>query len=189
MDKLTLEPLTAAHGAELLALWQDEAVVRYTNMALPCTPEEAERRADTLARFDTFVLRQEGELVGIAGCPEVDRAARRFGVFYQLRPAFWGRGLGMQAVGQLLDFMAEKYGEVQLLAEVITKNTASEKILQHFQFTPCGEEPLERNGKHYTVRRYQKTFGPPRNRGEGNEHWRTAGSTDGSLPRRPKKNS
>ena len=164
-------------------------MVRYTNMALPCTPEEAERRADTLARFDTFVLRQEGELVGIAGCPEVDRAARRFGVFYQLRPAFWGRGLGMQAVGQLLDFMAEKYGEVQLLAEVITKNTASEKILQHFQFTPCGEEPLERNGKHYTVRRYQKTFGPPRNRGEGNEHWRTAGSTDGSLPRRPKKNS
>ena len=41
MEKLTLEPLTAAHGAELLALWQDEAVVRYTNMALPCTPEEA----------------------------------------------------------------------------------------------------------------------------------------------------
>ena len=91
MEKLTLEPLTAAHGAELLALWQDEAVVRYTNIALPCTPEEAERRADTLARFDTFVLRLEGELVGIAGCPAVDRAARRFGVFYQLRPAFWGR--------------------------------------------------------------------------------------------------
>ena len=146
MEKLTLEPLTAAHGAELLALWQDEAVVRYTNMALPCTPEEAERRADTLARFDTFVLRLEGELVGIAGCPAVDRAARRFGVFYQLRPAFWGRGLGTQAVGQLL-------------AEVMKENTASEKILQHFQFTPWGEEPLERNGKHYTVRRYRKALG------------------------------
>ena len=118
-----------------------------------------------------------------------DRAARRFGVFYQLRPAFWGRGLGMQAVGQLLDFMAEKYGEVQLLAEVITENTASEKILQHFQFTPCGEEPLERNGKHYTVRRYRKNLAPDAQSGEGNEHWRTAGSTDRPLLRRPKKNS
>ena len=160
MEKLTFEPLTAAHGAELLPLWQDEAVVRYTNMALPCTPEEAARRAEVLAPFDVFVLRLEGELAGIAGCPAADRAERRFGVFYQLRPAFWGRGLRTRAVGRLLDFMAEKYGEVQLLAEVITENTASEKILQHFQFTPWGEEPLERNGKHYTVRRYRKTLAP-----------------------------
>ena len=56
MDKLTLEPLTAAHGAELLALWQDEAVVRYTNMALPCTPEEAERLAYLRKVFPSLLL-------------------------------------------------------------------------------------------------------------------------------------
>ena len=53
MEKLTLEPLTAAHGAELLPLWQDEAVVRYTNMALPCTPEEAARRPTAVSARGT----------------------------------------------------------------------------------------------------------------------------------------
>lgn len=161
MEELTFEPLTAAHGAELLPLWQDEAVVRYTNMTLPCTPEETERRAAALAQFDVFAVRLKGELAGIVGCPAVDREARIFGIFYQLRPAFWGQGLAARAAGWLLEFMCRKYGEALVLAEVITENTASEKILQRLRFAPCGEEPLERNGKHYMVRQYRKKLRLP----------------------------
>ena len=73
---------------------------------------------------------------------------------------FLGPGAGDAGRGAAAGLYGRKYGEIQLLAEVITENTASEKILQHFQFTPWGEEPLERNGKHYTVRRYRKTLAP-----------------------------
>ncbi len=159
MEPLTFEPLDASHGAELLALWTDEAVVRYTNMELPCPLEEAERRAAVLARFDSFAVRRAGELVGVAGCPAVDAGARRFGLFYQFKRTVWGLGYGTRTVGWLLEFMAAKYGSAGLLADVAAENRASERILRRFRFVPCGEEPFTKNGTEYTVRHFQRTVG------------------------------
>ena len=38
---LTLEPLSRAHLPEAAALWADPAVIRWTNIAAPCTAAEA----------------------------------------------------------------------------------------------------------------------------------------------------
>ena len=189
MEKLTFEPLTAAHGAELLPLWQDEAVVRYTNMALPCTPEEAARRAEVLAPFDVFVLRLEGELAGIAGCPAADRAERRFGVFYQLRPAFWGRGLGTRAVGRLLDFMAENMGRSSCWPRSSRRIPPARRSYSIFSLLPGARSRW--NGTENTTRcgAIGRPLCPPRNRREGTKHWRTADSADRPLTRRPPEKS
>ena len=48
---LTLEPLSRAHLPEAEALWADPAVIRYTNIAAPCTASEAAERLDRLLDF------------------------------------------------------------------------------------------------------------------------------------------
>ena len=45
---LTLEPLSRAHLPETAALWADPAVIRWTNIAAPCTAAEAAERLDRL---------------------------------------------------------------------------------------------------------------------------------------------
>ena len=45
---LTLEPLSRAHLPEVSALWADPAVIRYTNIAAPCTAAASADRLDGL---------------------------------------------------------------------------------------------------------------------------------------------
>ena len=99
---LTLEPLSRAHLTETAALWADPAVIRYTNIAAPCTAAEAANRLDCLLdgqrelpAHTAFAVREGAAFLGLAGCPPVDAAAGIYGLFYQLLPACWGRGVGL----------------------------------------------------------------------------------------------
>ena len=101
---LTLEPLSRAHLPEMSALWADPAVIRYTNIAAPCTAAESADRLDCLLDCQRglpspaiFAVWEEAAFRGLAGCPPVDTAAGTYGLFYQLLPSCWGRGLGLAA--------------------------------------------------------------------------------------------
>lgn len=91
---LTLEPLSRAHLPEAAALWADPAVIRYTNIAAPCTPAETAARLDCLLDCQqslpapaVFAVREGAVFRGLAGCPPVDASAGTYGLFYQLLPA------------------------------------------------------------------------------------------------------
>ena len=99
---LTLEPLSWDDLPEAAVLWADPAVIRWTNIAAPCTEAGAADRLEHLLDcqrglpFSTvFALREGTAFRGLAGCPPVDTAAGIYGLFYQLLPACWGRGLGL----------------------------------------------------------------------------------------------
>ena len=102
---LTLEPLSRAHLPEAAALWANPAVIRYTNITAPCTPAEAAERLDRLLDCQRelpsptiYAIRERAAFRGLAGCPPVDAAAAgTYGLFYQLLPACWGRGVGFAA--------------------------------------------------------------------------------------------
>ena len=101
---LTLEPLSWDDLPEAAVLWADPAVIRWTNIAAPCTEAGAADRLEHLLDcqrglpFPTvFALREGTAFRGLAGCPPVDTAAGIYGLFYQLLPACWGRGLGLAA--------------------------------------------------------------------------------------------
>ena len=106
---LTLEPLSRDDLPKAAALWADPAVIRWTNIAAPCTAAEAADRLERLLDCQrglpsptVFALREGAAFRGLAGCPPVDTAAGTYGLFYQLLPACWGRGMGLAAAAEAL---------------------------------------------------------------------------------------
>ena len=130
---LTLEPLSRAHLPEVSALWADPAVIRYTNIAAPCT---AAASADRLV----FAVLEGTSFRGLAGCPPVDTAAGTYGLFYQLVPAYWGRGLGLAAARAALRQL-EQLTPSLVLADAAAENTASIRILTRLGFVRTAVHP------------------------------------------------
>ena len=144
---LTLEPLSRAHLPEAAALWADPAVIRYTNIAAPCTAAETAERLNCLLVCQQgllsptiFAVREGGAFRGLAGCPPVDTAAGTYGLFYQLLPACWGRGLGVAAARAALERL-EKLGPSLVLADTVAVNTASVRILERLGFVRTAVRP------------------------------------------------
>ena len=137
---LTLEPLSRDDLPEAAALWADSAVIRWTNIAAPCTAAEAADRLERLLDCQrglssptVFALREGAAFRGLAGCPPVDTAAGTYGLFYQLLPACWGRGMGLAAVAEALRRL-ERLAPALVLADTVAENTASVRILERLGF-------------------------------------------------------
>ena len=153
--QLQFIPIDICYEESLLNIWADINVVQYTNMKLPCTLDDVKNRIEIFKPFDVFVVLQNGELVGIIGCPPIDKDKRHYGLFYQFSKSSWGRGNATEATRWLIDFMQGKYENVTLFADVIVDNVASEKILQKFGFELLSEETVERNGTKLKVHNYK----------------------------------
>ena len=143
---LTLEPLSRSH-LPAAALWADPAVIRWTNITAPCTPAEAAERLDRLLECQRglptpaiFAVQERAAFRGLAGCPPVDAATGTYGLFYQLLPACWGRGLGLAAAREALERL-EKLGPSLVLADTVAENTASVRILERLGFVRTAVHP------------------------------------------------
>lgn len=156
MSELTYEPLDDSHAVGLLSIWSDEDVIKFTNIKTPCTLEEVGNRITLLKPFDVFVVVQRDIVIGIIGCPCVNREKAQYGVFYQFHKAFWGKGLATASVRWLLEFMEHEHPHATLYADVVIDNIASEKILNKFSFKLVSKEPFERNGIHMQIHNYIK---------------------------------
>ena len=164
---LTLEPLSRAHLPEMAALWADPAVIRWTNIAAPCTPAETAARLDCLLDCQqslpapaVFAVRERETFRGLAGCPPVDASAGTYGLFYQLLPACWGRGLGLAAAREALRRL-EKLTPSLVLADTVAENTASVRILERLGFvrTAVRSDAFRREGRALDIWDYALRLG------------------------------
>ena len=146
MSELMYIPLNDSHAESLLPIWSDEAVIKFTNIQLPCTLEEVYDRIQVLKQFDVFVVVQNEAVIGVVGCPCLDKERAEYGLFYQFYKSTWGNGIATIATRWLLDFMEHKYLNLTLFADVVIDNIASERILNTLGFKLVSEEPFERNG-------------------------------------------
>lgn len=78
MNDFKWEPVSVNHAEELLALWGDSDVIRYTAIPAPCSLEQIRSRIDSLSAFDVFVIRMEGEAMGVVGCIRAGRTVWSF---------------------------------------------------------------------------------------------------------------
>ena len=156
---LTLEPLSRVHLPDVSALWADPAVIRYTNIAAPCTAAASADRLDGLLSGQRdlpaptiFAVLEGASFRGLAGCPPVDTAAGTYGLFYQLVPACWGRGLGLAAARAALRQL-EKLRPSLVLADAAAENTASIRILTRLGFGRTAVHPgaLGRAGRRLDI--------------------------------------
>lgn len=155
MSGLRYENLDICHSKDLLNIWADADVIKYTNMKLPCTLEDAEHRIGILKNSDVFAVIQKGQLIGIVGCPAIDREKMQFGLFYQFCKSSWGQGNATAAANRLLEYMKNKYKNATLFADVAVDNFASEKILQKLGFELFSSELTERGDITRKVNNYR----------------------------------
>jgi len=105
--------------------------------------------------MDVFAVMQDRELIGIIGCPPVDKEKLQFGLFYQFCKSSWGHGNATAATKWILKYMKQKYINPVLFADVVVDNAASEKILQKFGFEQIAEELIEHDGIKLKVHNYK----------------------------------
>nr|WP_326185322.1 GNAT family N-acetyltransferase [uncultured Oscillibacter sp.] len=165
---LKLEPLSMAHLSGLEALWSDPAVIRYTNLAEPCDGDAAALRLERLRSYQTllpgptiFAVLGDGRFCGIAGCPPVDEARGTFGLFYQLLPEVWGRGVGLTAAGLALAELYRMVPTATVYADAVAENTASVRILEHLDFVRTAVRPgaFRRDGRTMDIWDYVRSPG------------------------------
>lgn len=156
MSDLTYQPLNDFHLDSLLPIWSDEEVIKFTNIQSPCTLEDVHSRIKRLKIFDVFVVLENENVIGIIGCPCINKETCEYGIFYQFRQSVWGKGVATTAVEWLLQFMEHKYPNARLFADVVADNIPSEKILNRVGFHMVSEESVERNGITLKVHNYIK---------------------------------
>ena len=142
---LRLTPLAQTHLDGLRALWSSGEVIRYAAIPAPCTGKETEERLTRLLRGQeplsgptVFAVLEGERFLGIAGCPPVDGRTETFGLFYQLEPEAWGRGVGSSAGRMALAALLRRYPTATVLADAVAENAASVKILKRLGFRRIG---------------------------------------------------
>ena len=165
---VTLTPLTKAHLEQAALVWSDPAVIRYTNVERPLDRAGAAEKLRRLLESQRglpepviFAVLLDGDFCGLAGCPPVDAERERFGLFFQLLPACWGRGVGRTAAALTLTSLRRSFPAAQVLADAAAENTASIRILEGLGFCRTAVHPgaLRRSGESWDVWDYRLRCG------------------------------
>jgi [ribosomal protein S5]-alanine N-acetyltransferase len=126
-----------------LALWGDPEVARF--IGGPFSPEAVRRklseeilsmRAHNVQYWPLFML-STSEHVGCAGLRPYRLEDKLYEMGFHLRPAYWGRGLAVEAGRAVVLFAFDTLGAQAIFAGHHPANTASRTVLQKlgFRFT------------------------------------------------------
>ncbi|HEX4527259.1 MAG TPA: GNAT family protein [Gaiellaceae bacterium] len=137
-DVIRLEPITAAHHAELLGLVGDDAVLAFT---LIPTGADGEFISGWIARYEHgwhdgscagFVARdvRDGTFLAFAAIVQLELEARQGEIGYAVSPASRGRGVARRSVGLLTDWGFDELGLIRLVLDIDITNPASERVAE-----------------------------------------------------------
>lgn len=138
--RLVLRALVPADAAVILAYRNDPEVARYQDWALPFTPVAAEQlvsdQADVVGPvvgdWVQLGVEHRGRLVGDLAVG-LDRSGITATVGYTLRADSWGKGLGTEAVGALVDALFAR-GIERATATLDPLNLRSARLLERLGF-------------------------------------------------------
>lgn len=94
--RLELVGFDVRYAMDLLELWSDFEVIKYTFTPLITTMEECIHYIQhqinrTDKEFtDRFVILLDNKAIGIAGCVCMDKEKKIFGLYYQIARKHWG---------------------------------------------------------------------------------------------------
>ena len=154
-ERLTLIPLTIEHKEALFKLWSNYEVIKYTYAPIMKDISESEQRINMILEkysekdhTSNFTILYNGEIIGTAGCPTVNFQKGEYGLFYQLNQDYWGKGFGYEVAKALVNYMFTESNAKILLADAVTVNLGSIKILKKIgmEMTKIEENGFEHNG-------------------------------------------
>ena len=146
--RLSLVPLSKEYAKDLIRIWGDYEVIKYTYNALTKTQEEClEKLINWLPLHrdnsgpNKFGILLNNDLIGIAGFPVIDNNNFKCGFFYQISREYWGNGYGFEVANALLNYILKKHPNAVVIADAVIYNPASIKILTKLGFSQtCIEE-------------------------------------------------
>ena len=140
--RLAVRSLTAADAADVFAVFSDPVVVRYWDGPLMSTLEDAIKYLGQIHHgfrrrefFQWGIADSSSDMV-IGTCTLAHASAihQRCEIGFALRQTHWGKGLGSEAVGAVIDFAFETVGMHRIEADVDPRNDRSLRLLERFGF-------------------------------------------------------
>ena len=139
-ERLTLRPLRTDDKSDLLKVFGDKEVMKFSDDGLPQKPAWiAQWIKKALANYDktghavyVVIEKRSGEILGycglfdyedIDGKPEVE-------VGYRLSKDSWGKGYATEAVSKLLEYAHSDLGLTRIIAMIDPQNIASQKVAE-----------------------------------------------------------
>lgn len=154
---LHYERISREHLDELIELWSDPEVIRFTNIKAPCGESAVCERIDRFAGEEVYTVLADGVPAGVIGCLRVAGGQECYGLFYHIRRLCWEKGIATAAAGWMIAEMKKKHPNAAFVAEVVEENTASVKILRSLGFVQTAQRPAAflRDGHPYDILCYR----------------------------------
>jgi len=134
---VALVPFAREHLAAVEALLDDPDVLRFTRIPEPPPPDFAEtwfgayERARRDGTREAFALVDgDGEFLGLALVPRIDREARTAELGYVVAPAARGRGVATTALRLLTEWAFAELGALRLELLIGVENPASKRVAE-----------------------------------------------------------
>jgi RimJ/RimL family protein N-acetyltransferase len=133
---IRLELFSEAHLAAVEEMLDDPAVLRFTRVPEPVPAgfastwleryEEARRDGSR----EAFAIVGEGDVLGLALAPRIDRETQTAELGYSVLAAARGRGVATEALRQLTAWAFDELGMVRLELLISVENAASQKVAE-----------------------------------------------------------
>lgn len=140
--RLSLVPLSKEYSKDLIKLWGDYEVIKYTYNTLIETEEECYEKLInwlTLHKDNSgpnkFAILLNHNLIGIVGFPVLDNDNFKCGFFYQIIREYWDNGYGFETAKALLNYIFQKHPHAVVIADAVVNNPASIRILTKLGFS------------------------------------------------------
>jgi len=149
-ERLILEPLTPRHAVHLFPLLLDERIYRFIPDDPPTTIATLTQRYERLATrrspsgdelwLNWAVRRKPGpQYIGTVQATVYSNHSANLA--YVLAPVYWGHGYATEACQRLLALLFNDYQVYAVRAEVDTRNTASQQLLERLAFDRTTFQP------------------------------------------------
>lgn len=159
--RLELRILNMDFASQLLPIWSDEDVTRYTYINnindLESCQKRLARMVESIVSADAvgpYAIFKEDTFIGIAAAYR--HLPFEYGLFYHLAKDWWGHGYATEAAGAVVDAVFLIPGVIRISAEAVTANTASAKVLEKLGMAceGCLRKKFERDNVYYDLFAY-----------------------------------
>ena len=131
-----LEPCGERHLPAIEAMLGDPDLLRFTRIPEPVPPDFARvwlglyedgRRDGTR---EAFAIVEDGEFLGLALAPRIDREAQTAELGYVVSPAARGRGVASEALRHLTSWAFDELGLLRLELMISVDNPGSKRVAE-----------------------------------------------------------
>ena len=137
---IALVPLAREHLPAVEALFDDPDVLRFTRLPEPPPPGFAEtwlglyERGRRDGTREGFAVVEEGEFLGLALAPRIEREAGTAELGYIVAPSARGRGVATTALRLLTEWAFAELGALRLELLVGVENHASKRVAERNRY-------------------------------------------------------